>query len=67
MATGTKKGMIELRETATGKVLAARSAHNQSINAVAFSSDGKLLATAGFDRMAKLWDVAKLLEQKPEK
>jgi Tol biopolymer transport system component len=34
------------------------SAHKDAIHCVAWSPDGKLLATCGYDRLIKLWDVA---------
>jgi hypothetical protein len=33
--------------------------HDDVIHAVSFSPDGKLLATCGYDRLIKLWDVEK--------
>lgn len=33
--------------------------HDPSVNSVAFSPDGKLLATGGSDRSIRLWDVGK--------
>ena len=35
-----------------------RTTHKDSILAVAFSPDGKLIATAGYDRLIKLWNLA---------
>jgi uncharacterized delta-60 repeat protein len=35
----------------------AKLEHNDSVNAVAFSPDGKTLATGSYDNTARLWDV----------
>jgi WD40 repeat protein len=48
---------LQLRDPATGKVLAAVP-DTQFPPAVVFSRDGKLLAATGADGLVKLWDVA---------
>jgi WD40 repeat protein len=42
----------------TDKPDAVIAAHADVIQDIAFSPDGKLLATCGYDRLIKLWDVA---------
>jgi WD40 repeat protein len=64
--TGTITKELQLREAATWKVLATvPGAHEgDGFGALAFSRDGKVLATAGCDGVAKLWDVEKILQKK---
>jgi WD40 repeat protein len=42
---------------ATGAPGAAFKGHKNQVTAVAFSRDGRLLATAGWEGSVKLWDV----------
>jgi WD40 repeat protein len=51
-------GRISILDTATGKTKNTWTAHADLINDLSASADGKLLASAGADRLAKIWDVS---------
>jgi WD40 repeat protein len=63
-ATGGATGMIKLWNVATGKLLAAFQGHTGDIRSLALSRDGRTLASGGDE--VKLWDVGKVLSQKPK-
>ena len=54
--SGSPQGIV-LIDPATGDIHSVLAGHNAGVNALAFSPDGKTLATAGADRTIKFWNV----------
>jgi WD40 repeat protein len=48
---------IALVDPATGQVACRLAGHDTGVNALEFSPDGQILATAGLDRTIKFWNV----------
>ncbi|MFM8378869.1 MAG: WD40 repeat domain-containing protein, partial [Planctomycetia bacterium] len=52
------RGVAEIRDVATGKVLQSFAGHRDLLYDAELSPDEKTLATAGYDRSIKLWNAA---------
>ena len=52
------RGVAEIRDLATGKLVRSFGDHRDTLHDAELSPDGKTLATAGYDRSVKLWNVA---------
>jgi len=53
-----EKGVIRVLELGSGRVVRSWPAHDDTIFAMALSGDGRVLATAGGDRLVRFWEVA---------
>jgi hypothetical protein len=51
-------GVAELRDVATGSLIRSFGGHRDVLYDAELSPDGRLLATAGYDRSIKFWNVA---------
>jgi WD40 repeat protein len=58
---------VQLWEVASGRRVASLEGHEGKVQCLAYSPDGTLLASGGHDRTVRLWDVANVLRQRPDK
>jgi RNA polymerase sigma factor (sigma-70 family) len=65
LALGSQAGTIHLRELATGKEMRRLEGHHGGVSCLAFSADGRRLASGGHDTTILTWDVADLNAKPP--
>ncbi|TDQ67470.1 WD40 repeat protein [Maritalea mobilis] len=57
-ARGSENGVVEIFSTNNWKIIRKIRAEESSVDALSFSSDGRLVATSGgYDGIVKIWDV----------
>jgi WD40 repeat protein len=59
IAVGGYDDSVSLWSVETSKLIGTLSGHTGYINALAFSSDGKSLASASYDKTVKIWSPQK--------
>ena len=61
LVSGSRHGLIQLRDVTTGKIISTLHGHTSYISVLVFSEDQAILATAGEDGTILLWDWEEVL------
>lgn len=56
-AVGSKGGEVRVYAGLTGRIPVVLKGHDGAVTAIAFSADGKRIATAGADKTARVWNA----------
>ncbi|PLZ77849.1 hypothetical protein CBP16_20470, partial [Fischerella thermalis WC217] len=57
LASGGKQGVVQLWDLTTGKLLNTLEGHTDWVSTIAFSPDGKLFASGGYDKRILVWRI----------
>ncbi len=57
LVTGSDDGIVRLWQTSTSKEILTFTGHDEWVNSVTFSSDGKFFVTGSSDKTIKVWNV----------
>ena len=58
LAIGDIKGRVNILDVGNGSVILSLTGHNSGVRSVAFSPDGRFLATGSYDHTAGIWNAA---------
>ena len=61
LLSGNRAGIIQLRDSTTGKIISNLSGHSNYISKLVFSEDGTMLATSSVDGTILVWDWDEVL------